>query len=321
MRATFRAAAVLAGAVGGLWGAAYGTLNRQTRTTRRVMAVPGWAPLRADGVYTPSGAGPLPPADFATGTYLQRRSIDPDILTLAVIGDSTAAGLGVDRPEELPGVLLARNLAEEAGMPVQLDTYAISGSSSRRLAEQLRAALLSPPDAALIMVGPNDIRDRVPPATSAALLGAAVAALRAEGTAVVVGTCPDLGVVRPIPQPLRGFVRAWSIALARLQRDAVNQAGGHPVALADLLAPEFLSRPEALFSTRDGLHPSAAGYEAACSVLLPALCSALGVWGGGPVPPAPIRSVVAARRWPSRVAASADRGLRRVTERLGGVAP
>lgn len=319
MRTTLRAAAMLAGAVGGLSGAAYGTLTRQTRNARRVMTVRGWAPLRADGVYTPQGAGPLPPSEFAT---------DPDLLTLAVIGDSTAAGLGVEQPEELPGVLLARNLAEEAGLPVQLDTYAISGSSSRRLAEQLRAVLLSPPTAALIMVGPNDIRDRVPPATSAALLGAAVTALRAEGAAVVVGTCPDLGVVRPIPQPLRSFVRAWSITLARLQRDAVNEAGGHPVALADLLAPEFLSRPEALFSTRDGLHPSAAGYEAACSVLLPALCSALGIWAGGAVPPAPLRSAVAAARWwPSRVAASADRGLRRVAQgrrpiqRIGGVAP
>ncbi len=274
MRAMLRVAVMLVGAVGGLSGAAYGTLTRQTRTTRRVMAVPGWVPLRADGVYTPSGAGPRPPAEFATSTCL---------LTLAVIGDSTAAGLGVDHPEELPGVLLARNLAEEAGRPVQLDTYAISGSSSRRLAEQLRAALLSPPSVALIMVGANDVRDRVPPSTSAALLGAAVAALRAEGTAVVVGTCPDLGVVRQIPQPLRGFVRTWSIALARVQRDAVTRAGGHPVALADLLAPEFLTRPEVLLSARDGLHPSAAGYDAACSVLLPALCSALGVWGGGAV--------------------------------------
>lgn len=313
MRAMLRAAVMLAGAVGGLSGAAYGTLTRQTRNTRRVMAVPGWAPLRADGVYLPSGAGPRPPAEFAT---------ELDVLTLAVIGDSTAAGLGVDRPEELPGVLLARNLAEESGRPVQLDTYAISGSSSRRLAEQLRAALLSPPTAALIMVGANDVRDWVPPATSAALLGAAAAALRAEGTAVIVGTCPDLGVVRQIPQPLRGFVRTWSIALARLQRNAVSRAGGHPVALADLLAPEFLSRPEVLLSQRDGLHPSAAGYEAACSVLLPALCSALGVWGGGAVPPTPIRSaVIDAQRWPSRAAARADRGLRRMTGRLGGACP
>lgn len=323
MRATLRATAVLVGAVAGLSGAAYGTLTRQTRNAQRVMAVPGWAPFRADGVYTPTGAGPLPPDQFAAETCLQGRSVatDPDILTLAVIGDSTAAGLGVDGPEELPGVLLARNLAEEAGRPVQLDTYAICGSSSRRLDEQLRAALLSPPIAALIMVGPNDIRDRIPPATSATLLGSAVAELRAAGTAVVVGTCPDLGVVRRIPQPLRGFVRVWSIGLARLQREAVSEAGGHPVALADLLAPEFLSRPEALFSTRDGLHPSAAGYEAASSVLLPALCSALGVWGGGAVSPAPTRSaVVSARWWPRRVAASADRGLRRITERLSNVA-
>lgn len=313
MRAMLQAAAVLAGAVGGLSGAAYGTLTRQTRNARRIMAVPGWAPLRADGVYTPQGAGPRPPADFAA---------DPDVVTLAVLGDSTAAGLGVDRPEELPGVVLARNLAEEAARPVQLDTYAISGSTSCRLGEQVRAALLAPPAAALVMVGANDIRDRVPPATSAALLGAVVAALHAEGTAVVVGTCPDVGVVRQIPQPLRSFVRAWSIALARLQRDTVQRAGGHPVALADLLAPEFLSRPETLLSARDGLHPSAAGYEAACSVLLPALCSALGVWAGGPVPPAPVRSAVTgARRWPSRAAASADRGLRWMTQRLGGVAP
>ncbi|MQA16006.1 MAG: SGNH/GDSL hydrolase family protein [Pseudonocardiaceae bacterium] len=312
MRATVRAAAILAGTIGGLSGAALGTLSRQTRSARRVLAVPGWVPLRADGVYTPDGSGPVPRAALPASA---------DIVTLAVLGDSTAAGLGVDRPEDLPGVVLARNLADEAGRPVQLDTYAISGSSSRRLADQVRAALLSPPEAALIMVGANDIRDWVPPATAATLLGTAVSALRSAGAAVVTGTCPDLGVVRPIPQPTRAFVRNWSITLARLQREAVRQAGGHPVPLADLLAPEFLSRPEALMSRRDGLHPSAAGYEAACSVLLPALCSALGVWGGGAVAPAPTRSAsVDARRWSNRVAASADRGLRRVTERLGGVA-
>lgn len=308
MSGMLRSAFVLAGAMGGLSGAAYAMLIRQSRSARRVLEVPGWAPLRADGVYAPDGSGPAPPA------YLPAAA---DVLTLAVLGDSSAAGLGVDTPDQLPGVLLARGLAEESGRPVQLDTHAISGSTSRRLAAQLDTALVDPPDAALIMIGANDIKMRIPPATSAALLGNAVAVLRATGTAVVVGTCPDLGAIRPIPQPLRGIVRSWSLSLARLQREAVLRAGGHPVALADLLAPEFLAQPDVLFS-RDRLHPSAAGYEAACSVLLPALCSALGVWAGGAVPQPPARSAIAdAQSWTARIAASVDRGLRRVSGYAG----
>ncbi|MGH3980671.1 MAG: SGNH/GDSL hydrolase family protein [Pseudonocardiaceae bacterium] len=312
MRGMLRSAAVLAGTVGGLSGAAYGMLIRQTRSAQRVLEIPGWMPLRADGVYLPDASGPVPPSELFA---------DVDVLTLAVLGDSSAAGLGVDTPDQLPGVLLARGLAEESGRPVQLDTHAISGSTSQRLAGQLDTALVNPPDAALIMVGANDVKVRILPSTSAALLGAAVASLRAAGAAVVVGTCPDLGAIRPIPQPLRSVVRSWSLTLARLQREAVLRAGGHPVALADLLTPEFLAQPDALFS-RDRLHPSAAGYEATCSVLLPALCSALGVWGGGPPPHAPVRSAPTdARRWTTRITASADRGLRRVTGYVAGVRP
>lgn len=264
--ALWRTAAVLAGMVGGLSGAAYGTLTHQQRRAYDAIVIRGWTPMRADGVYPPDGRGPLAPSDVAATV---------DVLTLAAIGDSSAAGLGVDLPDELPGVLLARGLAEETGRPVQLDTHAMSGRTSRALAEQVEVALLAPPDAAYIMIGANDVKLRIPPATSARLLGEAVRTLRAAGTAVVVGTCPDLGAIRPIPQPLRSMVRTWSLVLARMQREVVLAEGGQPVSLADLLAPKFLSQPDALFS-RDRLHPSAAGYEATCSVLLPALCSVLG---------------------------------------------
>jgi len=302
--ALWRTAAVLAGTVGGLSGAAYGALTRQSRLAHDAMIIRGWTPLRADGVYLPDGRGPFAPSDVAA---------DVDVLTLAAIGDSSAAGLGVDVPDELPGVLLARGLAEETGRPVQLDTYAHTGRTSKALAEQVDIALLAPPDAAYIMVGANDVKHQIPPTTSARLLGEAVRTLRAEGTTVVVGTCPDLGAIRAIPQPLRSVVRTWSLVLARMQCEVVLAEGGHPVPLADLLAPEFLSQPDALFS-RDRLHPSAAGYEAACSVLLPALCSVLGVWGGGALPEAPLRSASAdARRWTNRAAALADRGIRRVS--------
>ncbi|MFN2496419.1 MAG: SGNH/GDSL hydrolase family protein [Pseudonocardiaceae bacterium] len=303
----WRTTAVLVGASGAMAGAAYG-LTELGKRTRRTLAIPGWFPFRADGVYLADGTGPLAPA-ACTG----------DVLTLAVLGDSSAAGLGVDQPDELPGVVLARGLAEEAGQPVRLDTLAICGCTSRRLSGQIDAALVDPPQAALIMVGANDVTLRMPARESAKLLGDAVSRLRSAGTAVVVGTCPDLGAVRAIPQPLRAIARTWSRRLARRQRDAVLRAGGLPVPIGDLLALEFSTQP-ALFS-RDQFHPSTAGYDAACSVLLPALCSALGVWGDEPVAQ-PVHSAVPARapvdnpvpgpNWTSRTAAVLDRGVRRV---------
>lgn len=256
-----RTTAVLIGATGATVGAAYGMLTHQGRRAHREIMIPGWFPFRADGVYLPDGIGPHPPSAPAG-----------DVLRFAVLGDSLAAGLGVDLPEQLPGVVLARGLAEEAGRPVQLDTLAICSCTSRELGGQVDAALIDPPHAALIMIGGNDVARRIPPWVSAKLLGEAVSRLRTAGTTVVVGTCPDLGVVRPIPQPLRILAGTSSLALARLQREAVRRAGGLPVSLADLLARELLVQPDALFS-RDQFHPSAAGYAAACWVLLPALCA------------------------------------------------
>jgi lysophospholipase L1-like esterase len=232
-------------------------------------------------------------------------------LLLCVIGDSSAAGFGVEVPAQLPGVLIAHGLAEETERPVRLGTYAISGSTSRDLAAQVDAVLINPPDVALIIIGANDVTSRLRVNTSAALLATEVTRLRAAGTAVVVGTCPDLGAVEPIPQPLRSIARSWSLALAKAQRRVVERAGGIPVPLADLLAREFLTRPSELFSA-DRFHPSAAGYEAAAGVLLPAVCSAIGVWAGGPLPLVPTHSATAeARRPTTRLVAALNRVMRR----------
>lgn len=261
----FRTAAVLAGTVGGLSGAAYGLLTEQARLARTVIGRPVAPPLNADGAYLPDGSGPRP---FGGGS---------DVLRFAVIGDSSAAGLGVDLPGQLLGVLLARGLAEEAGRPVLLTTYAVSGSTTRDLAAQVDAALAGAPTVALVMIGVNDVTDRLSVRESARLLGTELGRLRAAGVAVVAGTCPDLGAIRPIPQPLRAVARTWSLLLARAQLVAVERAGCVAVSLAALLSPEFFARPDDLFSP-DHFHPNAAGYEAAASVLLAPVCAAAGVW-------------------------------------------
>jgi lysophospholipase L1-like esterase len=258
-----RAIVFAAGSVGGLSGAAYGLLNGQSRRARSIIGKHTDLALNADGVYLPNGTGPFVESDDSP-------------LTFAVFGDSLAAGIGAESPDRLPGVLLAIGLAEEIGRPVKLTTHAISGSKTFDLPPQVDRALIAPPDVALVIVGGNDVTTKARVSASAALLGRQVGRLVAAGTKVVVGTCPDLGTVQPIPQPLREIARRYGLSLARAQRRELTRVGAVAVSLADLVSPEFLVRPE-LFSP-DQFHPSGAGYEFATGVLLPALRGAAGAF-------------------------------------------
>jgi lysophospholipase L1-like esterase len=197
-------------------------------------------------------------------------------LVFAVLGDSSAVGLGVERAAETPGVLIAAALTELAERPVRLVRLAVTGAESRELDEQVDRALTEHPDVALIMIGANDVTTLTKPAVSVRHLEDAVRRLTAVGCEVVVGTCPDLGTIRPIAQPLRTFARRWSRQMAAAQTIAVVEAGGRTVSLGSVLGPAFAS-DRSMFSV-DEFHPSAAGYAQAAAVLLPSVADAVGVW-------------------------------------------
>ncbi len=270
-------------------------LSVQADQARRVIPKSWEVPPRADGVYV-GGDGPV--QRWQRGT--------PVDLHLMIFGDSTATGYGCRNADEVPGVVIARGLAEQTGKRIRLSTKAIVGATSKGLSGQVDAMFVAgpPPDAAVIMIGANDITALNGVGPSARRLGAAVQRLRASGAVVVVGTCPDFGVLTAIPQPLRYAARSRGLRLARAQAAAVRTAGGVPVPLADLLAPEFLQTPELLFSD-DQYHPSAFGYALAASQLLPALFHALGEWTG---------STTDAPPWVSRAAE-----VRTLRARLGSL--
>lgn len=258
------AAATLAST--GTYVGARNLLSGQADQARQVIPKSWDVPPRADGVYV-AGGGPV-----------QRWNRDvPFDLHLMIFGDSTATGYGSTCADEVPGVLVARGLAEESGQRVRLSTKAIVGATSKGLSGQIDAMFVAgpPPDAAVIMIGANDITKPNGTGPSARRVGRAVQRLRAAGAVVVVGTCPDFGVIKAIPQPLRWVTRSQGLRLARAQASAVRAAGGVPVPFSDLLAPEFYKAPELLFSP-DMFHPSGAGYQLAAKQLLPALCNALG---------------------------------------------
>jgi lysophospholipase L1-like esterase len=214
-------------------------------------------------------------ADPPTGNGRYGRGPGTPIV-MVMLGDSSAVGLGVERAAETPGVLVASALAELAERPVRLAKFAVSGATSARLDAQVELALAERPEVAVIMIGANDVTSRTRPAISVRHLAEAVRRLEDAGCKVVVGTCPDLGTIRPIRQPLRLLARRWSRNLAAAQTIAVVAAGGRTVSLGSVLGPTFAS-DRSMFSS-DEFHPSAAGYAAAAAVLLPSVADSLGVW-------------------------------------------
>jgi lysophospholipase L1-like esterase len=214
-----------------------------------------------------------PPPD-STGWYGRGRP--GPAVRVALLGDSSAAGYGVDRVEETPGALLASGLAERADRRVYLRDFAVVGAMSSELGSQIDRALPTGPDVAVILIGANDVTKLVLPSASVRHLSEGVRRLHEAGVAVLVGTCPDLGTIKPIAPPLKQFARAWSRRIAAAQTIAVVEEGGRTVSLASILGPEFAAAPALLFGP-DQFHPSARGYRSLAQVLLPSTLAALGL--------------------------------------------
>lgn len=213
-----------------------------------------------DGVYLPDGSGPHSP-----GQAEER--------VLGVLGDSLSVGFGCTTVDELPGVAMARGAAAALRQPIRLVTRGVAGSTTAGLAGQVTQMLADMPDAVVITVGANDVLHRCSPRRSARQLRAIVEQFRARGIRVVVATCPDLGVILPIGQPLRRIVGAWSLDLAKKQERAVTDAGAIPVPLAKVVSPAFYGHPDLFYV--DQFHPSGPGYAKAAAAILPAVIDSL----------------------------------------------
>jgi lysophospholipase L1-like esterase len=217
-------------------------------------------------------------APSADGVHGKDHGGEP--IRFAMLGDSSAVGFGVDHAHQTPGVMLAAGIAECAARPVHLTSLGAVGARSSDLEAQIDRLPDGPIDIAVIMIGANDVTHRVRPATAVRLLDQAVRRLRERGAEVVVGTCPDLGTVEPVPQPLRYVAKRWSRQLAAAQTIVVVEAGGRTVSLGDILGPEFAASPKEMFGP-DRFHPSVTGYASAAAALLPSVCAALDVWFEG----------------------------------------
>jgi len=233
----------------------YGVLVGESFLARRAIGMSDVRPPSADGVY----------GDDLPGTPIR----------CIVLGDSALVGYGMESADATPPALIGIGLAHVLDTPVAIHSMAVVGAQTEDLREQINRGLTYKPDIAIIVIGTNDVTHQlVGPYSSARLLGAAVRRLIAADCEVVVGTCPDLGTVRPLPQPLRWVARRRSRALARKQMMAVVAAGGRAVSLGDLLGPVFDEKYDLMFGA-DRFHPSATGYANMVSVLVPSMAAAM----------------------------------------------
>jgi lysophospholipase L1-like esterase len=257
-RRVVTAAAYGGGGLGALGAAAFGIIYGESKLARRRITPAESDPPSADGLWTAPGV----------------RSKKAPVV-MAMLGDSSAAGYGTHADNETPAARIAIGLSALSRRPVRLVNVAVVGAESSALITQVRRILPEQPELAVIMIGANDVTHRIKASESVRHLTAALELLRTNGIEVVVGTCPDLGTIRPIAQPLRWLARRLSRTLSAAQAVAVVAAGGRAVSLGDILGPEFATQRE--YFSEDQFHPSAAGYARAAEVLLPSAAAALGL--------------------------------------------
>lgn len=239
---------------GGALSATLGLLLGQVKHARRTIGVTDERPPSADGIY---------------GDDLPGRPI-----RCLILGDSASVGYGMTSAEATPPGLIGLSLSHLLDAPVQIHSEAVVGARTSDLREQINRGLTYSPDIAVIIIGTNDVTHHVPPRTSARQLHASVRRLVDADCKVVVGTVPDLGTIRPLPQPLRWIARTHGRALAQAQTVAVVSAGGRAVSLGNLLGPVFDTEFEIMFGT-DRFHPSATGYARIVAVLVPSIAASV----------------------------------------------
>ncbi len=250
------AAAYGGGGLSLLGGSLYGLIMAEVQLAKHAIGMAEGAPPLSSGWYGHGRPGPA--------------------IKIALLGDSSAAGYGVESVEDTPGAHLASGVAEVVDRRVYLTSVAKVGAQTADLREQIDRVLPVEPHLATIFIGTNDVTHRVSTKTSERLLREAVSRLKRSGAEVVVGTCPDLGTIEPLAPPLRQYARLLSRRLAQAQARAVVECDGRAVALGSVLADEFSSFSHLLFGP-DRFHPSAAGYARMVAAVLPTVLAALGL--------------------------------------------
>jgi lysophospholipase L1-like esterase len=178
-------------------------------------------------------------------------------LRMVWLGDSTACGQGVDRPEDALPLRVAAGLDR----PVEVRVLARSGARAAEvLTDQLPRLEGISADVILLTVGANDASHLVGRRRFARHYRELVRRLP-DGTTTVLLGVPDMGGAIPRRvQPLRAFSEWRGRCLDGEVRRIAQDAGAVYVDIAGRTGPAFRRHRERLYA-EDRYHPDEAGYR------------------------------------------------------------
>jgi lysophospholipase L1-like esterase len=175
---------------------------------------------------------------------------------IAVVGESTAAGCGVDTHDNgFPG-WLARELAARTRRPVRWEVVGQFGATARRIRYRLLPRLGENLHVAVLLAGANDVLTRRTPGQWGDDLAAIVEDLADRAEHVAVAGVPPFAAFPSLPTALGRYLAQGAAALDAVSRQVCAK---HPratwIGSTDILpiGPDFFAH--------DRFHPSAAGYR------------------------------------------------------------
>ncbi len=258
----------LARLLGTALGAFAGIVAVQLMRLRRMEFLPGHPGFYVNHVVTPTAG-----------------ATDRDRLRMVVLGDSTTAGVGVERAEDALPYLIARRLAEAEHREVHVVSYGWAGARAAdlvrhqlpRAIEPLRPTethpFLAGADVVAIVIGSNDATHNTPPGRFRDSLRAVLDGIRdtAPSARVVLAGIPAFrGALRGI-EPLIFLADQYARLLRPISRAEAERAGAAYADLARDVPPLIHGRTDVL--SEDQFHPSVVGYTAWADVIARAVLS------------------------------------------------
>ncbi len=179
------------------------------------------------------------------------------LVRLLVLGDSSAAGVGVSRQSEALAMPAAISLSGRISRPVGWQLVARTGVSTREAAQMLASQRVCRADLALVALGVNDVTGQRSPAAFRRDTQRLVAELgkRSGARGIIFTALPPMHLFPVIPQPLR-----WALGQAARRLDAAlqnlcaHEPGCHYLGL------DWIDMTTAGAIADDGYHPGSTHY-------------------------------------------------------------
>jgi lysophospholipase L1-like esterase len=197
----------------------------------------------------------VPRLPEAAGSRRGEARVGPHVGTvaMAIVGESTAVGVGVDSLDEaLPGHL-ARSLASQLGRNV---AWQVSGGNGMTVSRVLSTVSGEDHyDVAVVLLGVNDAFRLTPIKAWLSSLRRLADKLAEQGSELILfSAVPPIGRFPALPQPLRAILGARAALLDHHLKRLVSEVQG--AARCDV---KFAT--QAMYIARDGVHPSKDGYR------------------------------------------------------------